>query len=221
MTKIIGLYLHGFLSSGNSAKGQWFKTQSKNECDRFIDWVTPTYPIGSVSSSVNTIRACLEQQLQNAQAHEQETGVPCLVLLLGSSMGGFYAQYFAYEYGLPFVMINPALNPKQVFTENIGTHINPATNETVEINDDYIKKVLCFQVNLADECLEKVKPKSLLLLDLDDEVIDVQYALKHYPVSKKSVKNRANKTVVFTGGDHRFIHMDQAWHEILEFIKCI
>lgn len=225
MTKVIGLYLHGFLSSGNSEKGQWFKSQSlteyTSESGSFLDWVTPTYPIGSVALSVSTIRQALEGQLERAEAYEKTSGEACKVVLLGSSMGGFYAQYFAYEYGLPFVMINPALNPKQVFIENMGVHINPATDETVEINADYINQVLGFQINLAERGMKNSSPKSLLLLDLDDEIIDVQYALQYYPISKVGDNNSVNKTVTFTGGDHSFIHLEQAWEEILKFIKCV
>lgn len=205
MPQYIGLYLHGFLSSGQSQKGQWFKSQLRgsfqaNKKSNFKDWLTPTYPIGQVSNSIEKIEGELTDLLEQKEK----------IVLLGSSMGGFYAQYFGQKYGLPYVMINPALNPEKVFNENLGVHENPATGETVNITKDYIDQLMAFKCDNLDSSIH-----SLMLIDQDDEVIDVSYALKQYPQGS----HKHSDTVVYSGGDHSFIHLNEAWTEINCFVK--
>lgn len=217
-------YLHGFLSSGGSEKGQWFKQKlahsqqnsfaSKSMSQVFdnksvlSEWLTPTYPISSVANTVSFIEselvALLNSSSKNGRAEK--------VVLVGSSMGGFYAQYFAQKYQLPFIMINPALNPEAVFREHLGVHKNPSTGEMVEINDDYIEALLRYKITQPNYELP-----SLLLIDKDDEVIDVGFAIQIY--QSKLFANSASKTIVYNGGDHRFIHLDEAWKEINQFLE--
>ena len=204
MPGYIGLYLHGFLSSGNSQKGQWFKSRvDEMKChdvpSLFMDWLTPTYPIGQVSESITSI----ERVLFGIQGFQKK------VVLLGSSMGGFYAQYFSQKYGLPAILINPALNPETVFYQNLGTHTNPATGERVTIDQHYIEELMKYHCNDLDK-----QVPSMLLMDTDDEVIDVPYALQLY-----SKQNDRHQCVTFSGGDHSFVHLPEAWHCIYEFVS--
>ncbi len=211
MAAFIGFYLHGFLSSGNSEKGQWFKRKVEENphsetINYFSDWLTPTYPIGSVKQTVLMI----EELLLNSNQQQPEKPI----VLLGSSMGGFYAQYFGQKYRLPYIMINPALNPEQVFSENMGEHLNPATGEKVVIDQGYIDQLLEYKVEIPD-----YRIPALLLIDTDDEVIDVDYALDHYTAEK--LINPCSKRLVFSGGDHRFIHLEEAWQAINSFINTL
>ena len=208
MPKFCGFYLHGFLSSGKSSKGQWFAEQVRqnSSCAEeagFITWLTPTYPIATVSQTVKTIEDELLGLLGDINCEDR-------VILIGSSMGGFYVQYLGHKYHLPYIMINPALNPEAVFIDHMGEHINPATGEKVVINQSYIDDLLKYEIDNPD-----VSIASMMLLDIDDEVIDVDFALKHYPVNRTG--NQANKTVIYSGGDHSFIHLEEAWEDIQVF----
>ncbi|MEA1989154.1 MAG: YqiA/YcfP family alpha/beta fold hydrolase [Pseudomonadota bacterium] len=209
MQAYIGLYLHGFLSSGNSEKGQWLKQvvnqKNLNEGNPVLkELLTPTYPIKSPHASVDKIESLLKEKLKDQTKK---------VVLLGSSMGGYYAQYLGQKYQLPYIMINPALNPTPIFNESLGCHTNQATQEDFCIDQGYIKELQGFDVKQ----LNKEIP-ALLLIDTDDEVIDVDYALKRY-------ETRANgshfSTVKYSGGDHRFIHMQQAWLKINKFLNAL
>jgi len=209
MPSFIGVYLHGFLSSGMSQKGQWFKNQNNvSKLDNvtaerlFTSFYTPTYPINSVSKSVDFIDEFLTS-IDDFQSN---------VIIMGSSIGGFYAQYFGQKYGIPYVLINPALNPVKVFYENLGEHTNPATGEMVNISPSYIDNLLKYMVHNP-----KRAGPSLLLLDEDDEVIDVDYVKNLY--ATRDDENNRFKSVIYSGGDHRFIHLDQAWLEIQEFVQ--
>lgn len=230
MQSVTSIYLHGFLSSGQSQKGQWFLQQMIAEqqgqvgCEPsskpdskygskvdlkdevaftpiFKDWLTPTYPIGSPKMTIESIEKLLVATLQQTDQ----------VILVGSSMGGFYAQYFGQKYKLPYVMINPALNPKPLFTKEKGARENPVTGEQLVIDDAYIADL----VALKPKVLDRTVP-ALLLIEEGDDVIDIPFALQHYQQA-----GTAFKTVVYPGGEHAFINVEAAWQEIKQFVAEI
>ena len=209
MQAYIGLYLHGFLSSGNSEKGQWLKqvvNQQNLDDENLVlkELLTPTYPIKSSLASVDKIESLLKEILKDQTKK---------VVLLGSSMGGYYAQYLGQKHQLPYIMINPALNPTPIFNESLGCHTNPVTQEDFCIDQNYIQELQGFDVKQLDGEIP-----ALLLIDTDDEVIDVDYALKRYEADPNGSHF---STVMYSGGNHRFIHMQQAWLEINKFLKAL
>lgn len=211
MTAYIGVYLHGFLSSGNSKKGRWLKQQvdsllQQNQSPAFAEIVTPTYSIKTPLLSVRNIDDVVTTSIQKAYEND------CSVILLGSSMGGYYAQYFGHKYDLPYIMINPALNPEAIFYKNLGQHVNPATAEEFVIDEFYIESLLSYSTRQVN-----YEIPALLLIDKDDEVIDINFALDCFPLSLNSNKTK-HKTVVYSGGDHSFVHMPQAWQQIQQFV---
>ena len=183
------LYIHGFMSSEQSAKAQelasYFRLSDK------VDFVTITYPQNDVKKSVTFI----ENWIINAQKKGK-------VALIGSSLGGFYAQYFGQKYQLPYCMINPALNA-DLFYEHLGDHTNPHTNEKVCVNQTYIETL----IELNPTTLKFNSPV-LLLMDQEDGVIDVDYAKKLY----RPVENLEKLMVkVFEGGNHDFVHLEESY----------
>lgn len=210
MRECIGVYLHGFLSSGNSEKGQWLKAKVQqdnllNDKPVFSEIYTLTYPIKSPHDSAEEIERCL------LNAKQKNINI----ILLGSSMGGYYAQYFGQKYQIPYIMINPALNPVPIFNQSMGCHTNPVTSEKFCIDQDYIKALQDYDIEELDQNVP-----ALMLLDTDDEVIDVDLALQRYVQKDNLCKKSQFKSALFSGGDHRFIHMPQAWKDIQSFVKA-
>jgi len=211
MHSITCVYLHGFLSNGNSHKGQWFAKQAKlensmcTESDEgvfFQDWLTPSYPIASPQASVSSIENRLKALLNTPET---------TVVLMGSSMGGFYAQFLGQKYQLPYVLINPALNPRPIFEANRGEHVNPSTEESVCIDEDYIQQIETYQVAKLN-----LQIPILLLIDKGDELIDIPFAVSQHPVSQSKCQVQ-----LFEGGDHAFQHLEQAWPMIKAFMQTI
>lgn len=188
------LYLHGFLSSGMSAKGQSLKSHFLAEG---IDCVTPTYPIASPELSV----AYIQSEIKRLGLAETSSSW----VIMGSSMGGFYGQYFAQKYQVPLIMINPALDPIPLFEQYLGAHINPNTQEAFNLNEAYLGSLKQYY------CQPEASYKTQVYLDEGDEVIPYELALKAYQ-SKAEV-------VVFKQGDHGFQHLEDAWPKILAFTK--
>lgn len=207
------IYLHGFLSSGQSVKGQWFshtvasqvhhpqsdKSAHLPNKHRITQVITPTYPIVSPQHSVQAIEAILLPLLDK---HD-------LVLLMGSSMGGFYAQFLGQKYQLPYIMINPALAPVPILAAEVGSHVNPVTGEAFCIDKDYCEALQHYDVAHLNPTIN-----ALLLVDEADEVIDVPHALSRY----QALPTNRFKVKCYAGGHHAFAHIDQAWLEIEHFV---
>jgi uncharacterized protein len=153
------IYLHGFQSSSLSIKGQ----QIKDYC----------------------------QQLSNVQVHLPDLNLPPeqtlahvadmiesldRVVLVGSSLGGFYATQLVAKYGVPAVLINPAMRPWQLFRDLFGVEQIPyvVSNEWTldESHLDQLEQMAVPFVHDAD--------KILVLLQQGDEVLDYREAQRYY-----------------------------------------
>jgi predicted esterase YcpF (UPF0227 family) len=188
------LYLHGFLSSGESAKAQWFdhKTQSCLS----VPFSRPTWPQGTPDQSA----AFFESLFASAQANRTP-----IQGVMGSSLGGFWARWLGARYGLSSVWINPALALESVFAPYFGDYTHPHTGEAIGVDQDYLQALKGYEVSA-----EAIGP-SLILLDGDDEIIDSnQTRLAYQGIPQAEV-------AWFDGGDHAFQHCDQAWSKVAAF----
>lgn len=216
MTECTCVYLHGFLSSQNSLKGQWFKQTlpslfEQDNLDIKCRVITPDYPMSSPKSSVAYLQTVLKEADLLNRYPEQKW------FIVGSSIGGFYAQYLAHLYNKPYLMINPALDPSSLILEYQGTHINPHTNEEIVINEHYRDALKAYYLEgyeLPNQAFKTSDaPASLLLLDKGDEVIPYELAERIY-----KERSESNKTLVYEGGDHAFQHLEQSKLAIKQFI---
>jgi len=173
------IYIHGFNSSGQSGKAQEL-------ADIFPDEkiIAPDLPWQPEKAKV-----FLEQLIDR---HREEQ-----ILLIGSSLGGFYAQYLGWRFGYPVVLINPALNPFPLLLGCVGEQTNYYTGEVYHLTEETVMSLRCFAVAPAD-----MKAPVLVLLDKGDELIDYRIAEQAY---------RDFGTVkCFEGGSHRFEHLQDA-----------
>lgn len=183
------IYLHGFNSTGNSAKGQLLKDHLPE-----IPVLTPTY-----HHDPETAIASLEQLVrQNLQQNQP-------LMLIGSSLGGYHAQYLAHRFNLKVVLINPALMPLATLQDYLGENTNFYTGETYTLTQAHLDALQALDV--PDPCAEPVP--TLLLLDKNDEVLDYRIAATRY--------QHCAEVVIFNGGDHQFQHMTEALPRIRAF----
>jgi len=201
------VYLHGFLSSQQSQKGQWFKQtlpslMAQEGRRHRCQVLTPDYPMGNPHESVDY----LEHFIKHAGL--LELGSEEKWFLAGSSMGGFYAQYLAHAYNKPYLMINPALDPMSLFIDYEGEHTNPYTGEKILVNQQYRDDIKEYYQHPSQEI------PSLLLLDKGDEIIPYELAERLY-----GLKTQYHKTLVFEGGDHAFEHLEDSRGVIKQFVQ--
>ncbi|SDT96814.1 YqiA/YcfP family alpha/beta fold hydrolase [Halopseudomonas salegens] len=121
-------------------------------------------------------------------------------LIAGTSMGGWLAAVLGTRLGIPFVAINPSVQPQRTLGKYIGPGVD-FQNQPYELTAAAVDSYF----NLP------TGGQGLILLDEGDEVIDAQAtraALQdHYPV------------ICFPGGNHRFAHMEAALPKIQAFLE--
>jgi len=111
-------------------------------------------------------------------------------LVVGTSMGGFFAAWLGTELGFPYVAINPAVTPSHSLQKHIGegeTHYGTQFTLRKETVEAY--NTLPFRMD----------GQGLVALDMGDKVIDPQGTLQ--------IVGDTLPVVTFPGGSHRFDHM--------------
>jgi len=180
------VYLHGLNSAGSSAKAAWLRAHLAP-----IPVLAPTYPAHHARAAMAQLRNFLAPL---REAHGR-------LLLIGSSLGGFYAPLLASEFGAGMVLINPAVNAHVGLRRYVGPQVNDVTGERYLLTHADVDA-------FAPYALEECRPQTatLVLIDEADEVIDVEAARAFY--------RGCGKTIVYPDGNHRFEHLPQALPEI-------
>lgn len=166
------LYLHGFNSSPDSRKARMLQAhlQAQGLGERFSCPALPHRPAEATVVIESALGRCGPR--------------PTLV---GSSLGGFYATYFAERLGLRAVLINPAIRPHIGLEACLGTQTNLYTAERYELTREDLEVWRSLVV-------ERVDPERyLLLLETGDEVLDWREAARKY---------EGARSVIRDGGDH-------------------
>jgi len=198
------IYLHGFNSSGESAKGKYFAEQFSE-----FPFYRPSYP-ADPDAAIEYLKDYIAERLEPKGKN----------VLIGTSLGGYYAQYLARHFSsnrssstqdkLAIVMINPALDPATTLTPYFGRQTNYYSGEEYYFAEPELQKLLRYDVpRPCDSPLP-----TLLLLDEGDEIIDYQTSLTIYA--------NCAQCHTFPGGDHQFQHLDKAVSLIRNFFdqKC-
>ena len=122
--------------------------------------------------------------------------------LVGSSLGGFYATYFAELRDLRAVLIQPAIRPYIGLEAMLGPQQNLYTGERHELTRAHLEAWRALAV-------ERVDPERyLLLLETGDEVLDWREAARKY---------EGARTVIRDGGDHTLQSFAEHLPRILRF----
>ncbi len=183
------LYLHGFSSAGASAKAQQLRHLLAPTA-----LISPTYPSHDPLTALPQLDAQLRETFPNGAAR-----------IIGSSLGGYYAQHLAAQRrDARIVLINPALQPA-LLERAIGANTNLVSGESFEFTRDQLAALMRMDVDAA-----ALPGRCLVLLDAGDEVIDYRYAAAKYRTH--------GRVHVFDGGSHRFEHLLESLDFIREFL---
>lgn len=120
-------------------------------------------------------------------------------LLVGTSLGGWYASKIGGAYGVPFVCINPSTDPSKSLLKYIGEPLryNGSDNKlTLQVCDAYTP------IN-GEGC-------GMILLDKGDNII---------PYTSIYEIDNGYEIVEFDGGSHRFEHMQESLPFIQKFFN--
>jgi predicted esterase YcpF (UPF0227 family) len=181
------VYLHGFNSAPSSHKARTLRAymEARGLGAQFTCPALPHRP----ADAVRVIQAEIERS----------GGHPTLV---GSSLGGYYATWFAERCDLRAVLINPAITPHIGLAACLGTQKNLYTGEAYEFTRADLDA-------LGALCLERVDPERyLLLVETGDEVLDWREAVRKY---------EGARMVIRQGGDHTLQCFPEIIPRILAF----
>jgi predicted esterase YcpF (UPF0227 family) len=186
------LYLHGFNSSPRSTKAR-----------QTVDYL---YHLGIKVTcpqlSHNPTQAI--QQCEDLLEKEKPQ------LLVGSSLGGFYASVLLerHRWGEPLLkaaLINPAVDPTRHLGEGfLGPHTNHYTGETYEFTREY-------GLALREMTPEKIiEPEAyLVLLQTGDTILNYRWAMTYYMGASIDVVE---------GGSHAYDNYGYALEKISAFL---
>ena len=155
------LYLHGFLSSVQSLKAQ----QTLAYCSEIGLRENITIPQMN-HGPAETIAAL------HALIDENDAGN---LVLMGSSLGGYYATYLSEFYEAPAVLINPAVRPYELWESRLGENRNYHSGKIHVVTREHIEELKQIDVPVLS------KPKNFkVFLQTSDEVLDYQQALEKF-----------------------------------------
>lgn len=132
------------------------------------------------------------------------------VTLIGSSLGGHYANFLAEKYGLNALLINPVVPQGELLrgavdyldlTKFIGEHTHFHSAESFRFSASHAAQ-------LKAQISRPTPSRYWLLLETGDEVLDYRQALDFYAGCRQTV---------LTGGDHSFANFAQFVPQIIEF----
>ncbi|WP_047248152.1 YqiA/YcfP family alpha/beta fold hydrolase [Chromobacterium subtsugae] len=183
------VYLHGFNSSPQSLKA--------GETAAWLARHAPDIAFHCPRLSPHPAEAI-------RQAGELLASLPADTLLIGSSLGGFYAGFLAEQQNRPAALINPAVRPDRDLARFAGEQTNPYTGEVYTLGDADLAA-------LQAQRVEKPSPaRYWLLLGSRDEVLDWREAAAHY---------RHSRQTVFNGDDHRLNNWPKVLPEIVAWAR--
>jgi hypothetical protein len=189
MTNII--YIHGFASSGNSDKANLLKKEFPD--DRILSPTLPADPKKAIS------------QLHSMIFKNEN------VIVVGTSLGGFYATYIACMYDVPAFIINPSLMPyidiKRILKTHTGKRLG--TDEPYDFKEEYLKDLK----DLFDKMHSTDKESYNLhfYLSSDDEVLTFEKLDDLFP-NKTHVK-------IFDNSGHRFSRFQEILPDIRKVLE--
>ena len=186
------VYLHGFNSSPQSHKAQYLKRylEARGKGDEFSCPQLPHLPDLAVK--------LIEARLKRLKGRK--------ITLVGSSLGGFYATWFAEMRNLRAVLINPAIDPHVGLRAFLGPQQDCHGGKSYELAEEHLRQ-------WEKLFLTQVHPERYLLLaETGDEVLDYRVAVAKY---------RGARQIVVQGGDHTLASFPTHIPAIMEFAGMV
>lgn len=111
-------------------------------------------------------------------------------LLVGSSLGGYYATHLAERHGLKALLINPAVTPHRRFDGYLGQQTNLYSGEVWDLTEDHVAALAELEVSPPQDA-----ERYQVWLQTGDETLDYRDAEAFY---------RGCALRIQAGGDHGF-----------------
>lgn len=140
------------------------------------------------------------QAIAQLETHIAELGRP---LLVGSSLGGYYATHLAERHGLKALLINPAVMPHSRFDGYLGPQTNLYSCEVWELTEDHVAALAELEVPPPQD-----GERYQVWLQTGDETLDYRDAASFYKGCALRIQ---------AGGDHGFQGFSERLPAVLAF----
>ena len=180
------LYLHGFCSSPASWKSRLLAEEMARRglAAHFACPQLSPVPDEAMAAAAALIEA----------SHGRVT-------LVGSSLGGHYANYLAEKYDLAAVLINPAVVESMDLGHFLGEHANFHSGERFLFTAAHAEQ-------LRRQVSRPMPARYWLIAETGDEVLDWRQARDFYAGCRQTI---------LPGGDHSFTRFPDFVSQIIEF----
>lgn len=192
MTTVV--YLHGFNSGPKSAKVEKIAKWCEENGHEFLAVEYNSYDgMGAFAKLQNQIRTL---------PHDD-------TVLVGTSLGGFWALYFSQLYGIKAMALNPTVDPFTTLRKYVNQTLkNFSTGEVFEFDDVDLSS---FHPFLLSRVRLKNQAPSVVLVEEGDTELDHTKTEQELSGLLEFIK--------VPGGSHRFESMDLALQKLEELIN--
>jgi len=194
MASTLVVYLHGFRSSPNSSKAVKTKEAIKalSTTDNPIHWYCPQL-LASPKQSMDMV-------IEYIQANPVDR-----LIVIGSSLGGFYANYLAERYQCKAVTLNPAVRAPRELAPHVGVMTAYDSDEPFDFRPEYIDELCALQVERL------ARPENYFLIAAKgDELLDWKEMVDFYSGAQQSV---------LEGSDHGISEYSEYLPQVMRFIS--
>jgi hypothetical protein len=194
MSSTLLVYLHGFRSSPRSSKavmtGEAIKALSS--AANPIEWYCPQL-LASPKESMDMVTAHIEQSKADR------------IVVIGSSLGGFYANHLSEKYACKAVALNPAVRAARELAPHVGMMTAYDSDEPFDFRPEYIDELKALQVEAITN-----PGRYFLIAAKGDELLDWREMVDFYFGAKQ---------LVLEGSDHGIADYAEHLPKVLDFIS--
>ena len=188
------VYLHGFRSSPNSSKAVMTgeAVRALSTPDNIYEWYCPQL-LASPKESIDMVVKHIDQSKADR------------IVIIGSSLGGFYTNYLAEKYQCKGIALNPAVYAARELEPHVGMMTSYDSEEPFDFKAEYIDELRALQVNGITD-----SNRYFLIAAKGDELLDWKEMAAFYPDSKQ---------LILEGSDHGISEYADHLPTVIEFIK--
>jgi predicted esterase YcpF (UPF0227 family) len=194
MASTLLVYLHGFRSSPRSSKAVKTSVALKalSTPDHTFEWYCPQL-LASPKASMAMVTNYIDQSKADR------------MVVIGSSLGGFYANYLTEKYSCKAVALNPAVRAARELAPHVGMMTAYDSEEPFDFRPEYIDELKALQVERVSD-----PSRYFLIAAKGDELLDWKEMSQFYQGAKQ---------LILEGGDHGIADYSDHLPRIMEFIS--
>lgn len=182
------IYLHGFRSSPTSTKARLLaeRLETRGLGDQFWCEQLPASP----RRAIQLIETAIGQ-------------APTRPVLVGSSLGGYYATWLAERHDLPAVLLNPAVHAYRILAPYVGPQTNLYSGDAFDFTAEHLEELKALWTAKLT-----CPGRFWLVVETGDEVLDYRAAVEYFAGARLSL---------IEGGDHSLRQFPELLDDIVAF----